>query len=152
MKSSESAAYLMYGRAFAYGNYRKSLDYLLDFVSENQKEFELCERADMIQRIGDAYYHLGDIGLALFFYQLGMDCDRGSLLPKLQFAKFVGRRLKNIDHAIQICNEIISLAEANHQNASEEELGSEWYIRNANELIDELKREHYGKSGDISNP
>ncbi len=97
MNRSESQSYLMYGRAFAYGNYRKSLSCLLDFVSENQKQFELCERADMIHRIGDVYYHLGDIGLALFFYQIGLDCDPGSLSPKLRFAKFVGRRLNDID-------------------------------------------------------
>ncbi|MGH6839231.1 MAG: hypothetical protein ACREDT_10625 [Methylocella sp.] len=139
MKRSVSESYLMYGRAFAYGNYRKSLGCLLDFVSENQKEFELCERADMIHRIGDAYYHLGDTGLALFFYQVGMDCDRGSLSPKLRFAKFVGKRLNNIDYAIKLCTEIISSAETNPQSESEEESGSEWYIRNANELINELR-------------
>ncbi len=140
----------MYGRAFAYGNYRKSLNCLLDFISENQKEFELCERAFMTHRIGDAYYHLGDIGLALYFYQVGMDCDPGSLSPKLRFANFVGRRLKNIDHAIQICTEIISSAEANPQNESDEESGSEWYIRNANELINEL-RERRGNGGKTPN-
>jgi hypothetical protein len=147
MKSSESQSYLMYGRAFAYGNYRKSLSCLLDFVGENQKEFELCERSDMIHRIGEAYYHLGDIGLASFFYQVGMDCDPESLSPKLRFAKFVGKRLKNIDYAIRICTEIISSAEANPQNESEEESGSDWYKRNANELINEL-RERDDKRGD----
>lgn len=80
-----------------------------------------------------------------------MVCDSGSLSPKLRFAKFVGRKLKDIDQAIQICTEIISSAEANPQSESEAESRSDWYIRNANELIDELK-EHYDKSGGTPNP
>jgi hypothetical protein len=144
MKRSESKSYIEYGRAMGRDNYRKALGHLLDFISEYQGEMEVHERVDMTQRIGKIYFHLGDPNLALFFFKIGMDCAPTSLLARLTFAKFVGRDLKKIDLAVQICDEIIALAELDPQPDSEEDFCSDWYIENTKQLKAELTADSNG--------
>lgn len=138
MKRSESKSYVEYGRAIGHGNYRKAFGHLLNFISEYQSELDIHERVDMTQRIGKIYFHLGDPNLALFFFKIGIDCAPTSLLARLSYAKFVGRDLKKIELAVQICDEIIASAELDPQLDSEEDFCSDWYIANAKQLKDEL--------------
>ncbi len=140
MKRSECSSYLKYGKAMAHGKYKKAITCLIDYIEESKGRLSNDEMLDVIHRLGDCYFNIGKVEVAKLFFEIGVLADQGSLTNKLYYAKFIGKKLMNIDMAIRICDEVIIAAKLNPSERSNGESGTDYYISYARDLKEELEQ------------
>jgi len=90
------------------------------------------------QRLGSVLFRSGDEISSRVLFELSEELDKGSLLAKLDYAKFLIEHVNDRDAALRKCEEIIGEATVRPFEESEDDFSSEQYIEAASRLI----REH----------
>lgn len=136
MKRSENINYIMYGTSLGKGRYRKSLASLIEFIEDCQSSFGTADRLDVVQRLGDAFFHLGDERVAVFFYDIARDIEPQSLRVKNARARFLLHKLREYDAALALCEEVVGVRD--DAGASNIEEGDKRQIEVAIEMREEI--------------
>src|ERR1044071_7364921 len=136
MKLSENANYknyLRYREADEYGLAIESLRACLDDLRGH--EYEALYRADLLQRIGDLFLRRGERDKAFAAHNEALRADPASLIIKLHFAAFLARAGEHAT-AISECDRIVKDVTDHPFAETEDDLGSEYYLREAKKLKD----------------
>lgn len=131
--------YEEYVHAAADGRVEEAKRHLLVALREARARGARPVIAGLIQRLAILLAKDGDRVSALALYEVSEDLDAGSLLAKLEFAKFLVNELREFDLAEQKCHEIIDIAARHPFAETEEDFGSSEYAAAAQRLLDEMR-------------
>lgn len=144
MKLSEHKAYIEYGRYIAIYDYNSARQSLTKILQDLETEFQFLQGLDaednlglqsfILQSIGDTFFYQGDTKQAIVNYELSISRFPTCLLTQYNFAKFLADKMKDKAAAINKCNEIIIAATKHPFAPSDYDLGSDEYIKMANDL------------------
>ena len=95
----------------------------------------------LAQRLGSIVLQQGDKYGAIAMYELSEALDKGSLLAKLDYAKFLFNQLGDGVSAQNKCNEIIAEATTNPFEETDDDFGSGMYIEAAKRILDAIERQ-----------
>jgi tetratricopeptide (TPR) repeat protein len=95
--------------------------------------------AGFVQRLGTITFRQGDEAGALAMYEISELIDVGSLLVKLDYAKFLLKEMGNKTAAISKSQEIIDSATSFSFPESSGDFSSDQYIEAAKRVIDEAE-------------
>jgi hypothetical protein len=138
MKYSGNTNYMRYVRLREAKDYVGAIAALRICIEEARgDEIEAAIHADLLQRIGNLQLEQGLREAAFESLALALQADPGSLLVRLQFAKFLARAGER-PRAIAECDSIMKAAEEARLSRSEDELGSNYYIREAKKFKETL--------------
>lgn len=139
MKFTESKNYLDYMNAISSNDYPAAR--LALFACVNQPEFinNPIQHSYLLQLIGQVFFAEGDKERALQYYSESENVDKEGFLAKLEFAKFLARGVCDKSAAISKCQKIIADVSSKPFPESEDDFSSDWYIQNAQMIIDELQ-------------
>jgi hypothetical protein len=139
MTNDALPGYEEYVRAAADGEIQEAKRHLLVALREARARGARPVIAGLIQRLGVLLLEGGDKYSALALYEVSEDLDPGSLLAKLEFAKFLANELHEGRRAQEKCREIINAAKRNPFAESSDDFGSDEYIAAAQRLLDEIE-------------
>jgi predicted Zn-dependent protease len=145
MKYSENAHYRDYVRRREAKDYIGAIESLRACINDLRgDEYEAMFRADLLQRIGDLQLSLGQQDAAFASHEHALKTDPTSLLVKLHFARFLasaGERAR----AIEECDRIVKTAEETPFAESQEDFGSDYYVREAQKLKESFLQRDQGR-------
>ncbi len=136
MKYSESPEYLEYGRCIANND-----------LDGAKRQIEMCLRipeltqdsnrhSGLLVKMGDLCFLQGDRLAASKYYKEALAVDKNSLFMKYLYAKFLFEKIHDYDSALKICEEIIELCTNNDFSETDDDFGSQKYIKMTEELKD----------------
>jgi hypothetical protein len=134
------AGYEDYVLAAADGRIEDAKRHLLVALRDAKAKNALPVVAGLVQRLGSLLLAGGDRIAALALYEISEELDRGSLLVRLEFAKFLWRGANDRQLAIDKCNEIVESASSHPFPESEDDFGSMEYSESALRLLEEIER------------
>ena len=111
--------------------------HLIEAIKTAKERDALPVLAGIAGRFGSILLKQGDKFGAIAFYELSEELDRKSLLPKLEYAKFLLRELGDKNKSISKCKEIIAIASANPFLESDDDFSSDEYIEATQKVLDE---------------
>lgn len=132
------AGYEQYMLAASDGRYKDATRFLVEALRDAKSKKARPVVAGMAQRLGDLLFKQGDRDASLALYEISEELDEGSLLSKLDFAKFLVNDLRDVDLAAQKCREIIDSAVAEPFPESDDDFSSPDYIAAAKRLLSQI--------------
>jgi tetratricopeptide (TPR) repeat protein len=144
MRLSDNDNYRRYMLSRANDDLRAATEHLKACLQEVRGvEHEAAARAFILQEIGNLMLLQGAESEAFDYYHEALEADPDSLLPRLQFATFLAK-LGRLSEAIGQCDQIIQSALMAPTPESEDDFGSEYYIRKAREIIEGCRSQQEG--------
>jgi tetratricopeptide (TPR) repeat protein len=138
VKNSSLAGYEQYVLAAADGRIEDAKAFLLEALRDARAKGARPVVAGLIQRLGSLMFAGGDRNSALALYEVSLDLDEGSLLAKLEYAKFLWHEMGEAVLAREKCLEVIQAASSNPFPESDDDFGSDEYAEAANRLLNEI--------------
>jgi hypothetical protein len=132
------AGYEAYVLAAADGRIDEAKAFLLEALRDAKAKAARPVVAGLIQRLGTLLLTGGDRNSALALYEVSEELDDGSLLVRLEFAKFLWNEMKDGAFASNKCQEIIQKASAHPFPESNEDFSSADYSEAATRLLKEI--------------
>lgn len=132
MKLSENQNYMDHAKARAFGNLDESERFLQACIAEAHGPS--YERAFLLTQMGSLKFEQGQRDESLRWYEEAEAVDAASLLPVLFYAEFLAHRFGDVDASLKKCDRILDETNAYPFEATDEELGSEYYQRKALEI------------------
>ena len=114
--------------------------YLVEMISEARISDSSPVLSGLAQRLGSILLRQGDKYGAIAMYEISEALDKGSLLAKLDYAKFLSNELRDGLSARNKCNEIIAEATSRPFEETDGDFGSEEYIAAAKRILDNLEK------------
>src|SRR5215210_3662965 len=131
--------YEQYVLAAADGRIEEAKSYLLQALRDARAKSARPVVAGLIQRLGTLLLAGGDRSSALALYEASEEIDDGSLLVKLEFAKFLWNEMKDGSLASRKCREIIQIAARNPFPETDGDFSSAEYSTAAWRLLNEIE-------------
>ena len=138
MKNSISG-YEDYVLAASEGRIEEAKQFLLVALRDARVKRAYPVMAGMVQRLGSLLHAGGDRNSALALYEISEDLDEGSLLTRLEHAKFLWKEAHDADLAIKKCIEIVQRASSHPFPGSEDDFSSAEYSEAATRLLTEIQ-------------
>jgi hypothetical protein len=113
--------------------------HLLASIAEAGKDGFEAVRVTLAQNFGNLCFAQGDELTAIFIYEISEFLDKGSLLAKLNHAKFLFQKIKDKKKSINKCDEIIKNAQEHPFPSTDEDFGSQEYLNYALQLKKEIQ-------------
>lgn len=130
-----------YVSAFSEGRYEDAKKCLYKaIVCEAKNKEALPLLAGFVQKLGTITFRQGDEVGALAMYEISELIDVGSLLVKLDYAKFLLKEMGNKTAAINKSQIIIDYATSFPFVGNDDDFSSEEYIEAAKRIVDEAKQ------------
>jgi tetratricopeptide (TPR) repeat protein len=127
LKLSETPLYLKYVDARSKGDFAAARSYLEHLLVEHADDLPTHQRVFILQCVGQCYFDGGDEEGALDYFRQAESVDKTSILARLHFAEFLGRRLQRRQQAIEKCDEAIRMAEEQQLPPSDNDYSSDEY-------------------------
>jgi hypothetical protein len=108
--------------------------HLLEALTDANDAHSLPMKAGIAQRLARVLAQQGDAISAKILYALSEDIDSGSLLAKLEHAKFLNNQPESSEDVIKKCDEIIYQANLHHFEETDDDFSSAQYIEAASNL------------------
>ena len=137
--SSELRGYEDYVHAAADGRIDDAKHHLLIALREARALAAKPVIAGLIQRLGVLLWKGGDKASALALYEISEDLDAGSLLTRLEYAKFLANELSEGHLATMKCRDIIDEAGRRPFAETADDFGSADYAAAAQRLLEEIR-------------
>lgn len=118
--------------------YNDAKRHLLTMISHAKEIDSMPFLAGCAQRLGEVLFGQGDEESALALYEFSEVIDKGSLLAKLDHAKFLARLGKQ-EMAKEKCEQIISIANDSPFAESDTDFSSEQYSEAARTVLAGMK-------------
>lgn len=131
MKLSENKNYMDHAKARAFGDLDESERFLKACIAEADSPHD---RAFLLTRMGNLVFEQGRQEESLKWYKDAEDVDKAWLMPALFFAEFLAHRFGDVDVALKKCDKILEEVRAHPFEASDEEMGSDYYERKVSEI------------------
>ena len=133
---SSSPDYIEYMTLKTKGDIQGSISALVKCIelAKFRVDTDPSELSFLTQELGSLRYINGEENLAFDLYNQSLDIDKGSLLAVLLYAKFLANECQLFQDAILKCNIIIDVATTSPFLESDNDFGSDYYLRNAVEL------------------
>lgn len=96
--------------------------------------------AGLCQRLGTVMFRQGDQAAALCIYELSEEIDPGSLLCKLEYARFLFQEAGDKDSATKKCMDLIALAQREPFGETDDDFSSEQYIDAAKRILEKIDK------------
>jgi hypothetical protein len=130
--------------AFGDRRYEDAKSFLLKAILYAKKTGSDTLLAGFAQRLGLIFLKGGDRASAIVLYELSEALDKGSLLDKLNYAKFLFVEFGDPVLAKQKCLEIIDDANSRPFPESDDDFGSDYYINSAKNILQNIEGGAYG--------
>lgn len=118
--------------------YKDAKKYLLTMISHAREIDSVPALAGCAQRLGEILFAQGDEESAIALHELSEFIDKGSLLAKLDHAKFLARLGKQ-EAAKEKCEQIISIANDSPFAETDADFSSEHYSEAARRVLVGMK-------------
>jgi len=117
--------------------------YLIIAIMEIKKKGSEAVSSGIAQRFGEICFAQGDKHSAIFLHELSEILDQDSLLPKLNYAKFLWHKMHDKRRALAKCEDIIFLAQTRPSSETDDDFSSQEYI----DATIRLRKQIEGKQG-----